>query len=230
MPYPPVTSTTVTVATSPVTITSFTPGDDWYIRWSYLVTNQHLTNRGGEITAAGDISDNIDEFYDTSTVDNVDYLTKPAAPTAALAGTTGSNTAGVHSIKVTFVTENGETEPSDASGNVTVTGAGEDITATVAVCTQSACTARKIYMNTAGGATYYLAATIPNNTGTTATIDVDDVTLATHAAAPSANTSAQADSTALTFDMSSSAGVVSLTATSTSGDWIVKTEQIARII
>jgi hypothetical protein len=219
----------VKVIGSPVTLFSFTPSGNGGIRWAYDADNLGLTGRSGTIHARWDTTDNIAKYFDEATLDTVDYLTAPGAPTAALAGTTGLNTAGAHAVKITFVTAIGETEAGTASGSVTVTGAGEDISLTgIPVSADAACTARKIYMTEAGGAAYKLVDTIANNTATTYTIDCADGSLG--ADAPSANTTAQADSTALSFDVSMAAGVVYLKATSTTGTWTVKTEEIARLI
>jgi len=111
-----------------------------------------------------------------------------------------------------------------------VTGKNDILVTAIPVSADPACTGRYLYMTEAGGSTYYRAATLTNNTATTATIAITDAALAGEAAAPTANTSALADSTYLTFDTSMTGGVVSLTATSTSGDWKVMTSEICRLI
>lgn len=224
-----VTAATVTVATSPVTLYSFTPGKNGGIFWKYIADNLGLTDRSGEIACSWDVTDNITKYFDTSTLDNVDYLTAPGACTPADAGTGSTNTDGVHKIKVTFYTAAGETELG-TEATVTVTG-NDDISITaLPVSTDPACVGRYIYMTEAAGSTYYRTTDVANNTATTATIAVDDTALALLTAAPSSNTSALPDSSYLTFATSMSGGVVSLTATSTSGDWTVMTSEIARLI
>lgn len=119
---------------------------------------------------------------------------KPAsAPTLAENVAAGSITIGNHSVKVTYVTAEGETEPSAAS-NVVAAAGGRKLNVTAIPVAKSYegaefVTGRKVYLNEAGGVTWYLAATINDNTTTTATLDIDDVALALLAAAPSANTS-----------------------------------------
>lgn len=225
-----VTSSSVTVGASPVTLYTFAPNKNGAIFWKYIADNLGLTVRGGEVGCSWDLTDNITQYYDTSTLDNVDYVTAPGACVGADAGTGSTNTDGDHVIKVTFVTAAGETELGTASNTVTVTG-NDDISLTSVPCsTDPAVTRRNIYMTEASGATYYLATYIDDNTTTTATIAISDTNLALAAAAPSANTSALANSTYLTFATSMSGGVVSLTATSTSGTWTVMTSEIARLI
>lgn len=224
-----VTSTSVSVAGSPVTLYSFSPQKNGGIFWKYIVDNLGLTVRSGEIACSWDLTDNITQDYDESTLDNVDYLTAPGACTPAKAASGTTNTDGVHKIKVTYYTAAGETELG-TEASVTVTG-NDDISITaLPVSADPACTGRYIYMTEAAGSTYYRAKTVANNVDTTATVAIADATLVGEAAAPTANTSALADSTYITFATSMSGGVVSLTATSTSGTWTVMTSEIARLI
>lgn len=109
------------------------------------------------------------------------YVNAPGAATIALGAGGSLNTAGVHSVKVTFVSPNGETELGTASGNVTVTGAGEAIELTaIPVSTDPTVTGRNIWMTKAGGAAWYRIAASPviaNNTATTLSISVADASL-----------------------------------------------------
>lgn len=112
----------------------------------------------------------------------------PAAVSVALAGAGAGNVEnGVHGYKVTFVTADGETDPSTnvnvtvvdktANGKVTVSGipTGSELV-----------TARKLYRTLAGAGTWKLLATIPDNTTTTYLDNIADGSLTTNA--PSANT------------------------------------------
>jgi hypothetical protein len=197
-----------------------------------LVDNLGLTDRGGEIMATWDKTDNIVKYLDTATLDNVDYVTAPTPGcTLSLSATGSTCTDGVHRVKCTFYTPAGETEMGTVdSGAVTVASNHNVLVTGIPIATDAACTGRKVYMTTAGTSDYYLAATIANTTVTTATLAISDATLAAAAAGPTANTSALANSSYLTFDVSMAAGTLSLTATSTSGTWTVKTTEIARIL
>lgn len=121
----------------------------------------------------------------------------PTAPTAALASPAapGNVTDGLHSWKVTYVTANGETTPSAASGQVTVADQATNgqVTITIPVSPDYGVTARKVYRTVAGDAgSYLLVGTVANNTATTFTDNVADGSLG--AAAPSANTAGGANS------------------------------------
>jgi hypothetical protein len=215
---------------STVTLCTFKPQKNGGIWWKYIADNLGLTVRSGEISASWDVTDNITKDFDTSTLDNVDYLTAPGACVIADSGTGSTCTNGDHIVKVTFYSAIGETELGTASNTLTLDGA-DDITVTnIPTSTDPACTGRYLYMTEASGSTYYRTTTIANNTANTATISVSDGDLVALTAAPSANTSALADSAGLTFATSMSAGVVSLTATSTEGDWDVLTGEICRLI
>lgn len=125
-------------------------------------------------------------------------LAKPGACVAA-DGAAGNCTVGDHIVKVTYVTAQGETELGTASNTLASAGSKKiELTGlpTLSGAGSELVTGRNIYMTEAGGATFYKvdsgAVTVPtiaNNTATTYTIDVDDVTLAGYAAAPTANTS-----------------------------------------
>jgi hypothetical protein len=213
-----------------VTLCTLKPGRNGGIWWKYVADNLGLTVRSGEIACSWDVTDNITQDFDESTLDNVDYLTAPGACVIADSGTGSTCTNGDHIVKVTFYTAIGETELGTASNTLTLDGA-DDITVTeIPISTDPACTGRYLYMTEASGSTYYRTTTIANNIDTTATISVDDTALALLTGAPTANTTALANSTGLTFDTSMSAGVVSLTATSTEGDWNVLTGEICRLI
>lgn len=226
--YSPQTLSTVTPGTSPVTIATLTPAANGGIWWKYSVDfGPALTGRIGEIFCRFDISDNVTSDFEETTVDTVDYLTAPGAATVAKAASGTTCTDGVHRVKIAFVTAAGTTEMGTASSAVTVTG-NDDITVTdIPVSTDAACTARNIYMTAAGGSDYYYVDQIANNTATTYTIATADASLLV--AGPVVNTSALADSSDLVFSTSMSAGVVSLTATSTTYTWTVKTVENGRI-
>ncbi len=228
----PVKTTTTCAAGTTTTCASFDPGADGKIHWEYFATDG-LTHRSGDIEATWDDSDGTVKYYDESTNDLPDYLTAPGACTLAKAASGTTNTNGDHKVKVTFTTLYGETEAGTASATVTVTGNDDIAVSAIPVSTDSNCTGRNLYMTEAGpGATYYLAKTIANNTATTSTIAIGDVALALEAAAPSANTSAEANTSdlVLSVDMSAALGSVRLRATTTSYAWTVKTQEVARII
>jgi len=228
--YSPQTRNTVTTAASPVTLSTLTPNANGGIWWLYIADNLGLTTRSGEIACSWDLTDNITKDFDTATLDNVDYLTAPGACTGAKAASGTTNTDGTHAMKVTFYTAAGETELGTASNTVTVTG-NDDISLTaIPVSADPACVGRYVYMTENAGSTYYRALSIANNVATTGTIAISDTNLALSTAAPTANTSALADSGDLTFATSMSGGVLSLTATSALGDWTVMTSEICRLI
>lgn len=228
---PTKTANTVTVGTSPVTLYSFAPAANGCITWEYFVDNLGLTDRSGGLRLSWDKTDNICKLSEVSTADNVDYLTAPAPGCTLAKASSGTTcTDGVHRVKCTFYNANGETEMGTIdTGAVTVTGNDDVEVSGIPLCMDAAVTGRKVYMTTAGTTDYYLAATIANNTATTTTLAISDATLITQAAGPTANTTAQADSSALTFTATMSAGTVSLKASSTSGTWTVYTYEIARL-
>lgn len=227
--YGPQTLSTVTPATSPVTIASFKPPANGAVWWKYSVDfGPGLTGRIGEIFCRYDISDNVTSDFEETTVDTVDYLTAPAtAATLTLSSSGSTNTDGAHYVKVTYVTTAGETEGGTASASLTVSGNNDIIVTDIPISLDPACTSRKIYMTAAGGSDYYLVDTISDNKTNTYTIVCADGSLG--AAMPTSNTSALSDSSDLVFSTSMSGGVVSLTATSSTYTWTVKTVEDGRI-
>lgn len=116
-------------------------------------------------------------------------LATPAAP--------GNCTAGAHRVLATFCASAGETQAGEVSAAVTVADAA--VNGQIAVSEipigGALVTSRKLYMTAAGGATYLLAATIANNTATTATLNVADASLG--AQAPTTNTTSDPELSAL---------------------------------
>ena len=114
----------------------------------------------------------------------------PSAPTVALVATpiAGNVNNGAHRYLVTFVTANGETQAGIASATVTVADKAVNGKVLVSSITLggSAVTSRKVYRTLAGGSTFYLLATVANNTDTTYTDNIADASLGV--GAPSANT------------------------------------------
>ena len=125
-------------------------------------------------------------------------LAKPGA-CAGADGAAGLCTVGDHTVKVTYVTAQGETEAGTASATITSAGTVKINLTGIPVLTGAGAelvTGRNIYMNEASGATWYKvdsgAATVPtiaDNTTTTYSVNVADATLAGYVAAPSVNTS-----------------------------------------
>lgn len=110
------------------------------------------------------------------------------APTVTRAGASGLVTVGAHRLAVTFVdADGGETMPGPRSTVVQVDSAANAQIAVSAIpLGGSRITSRKLYMTAADGDTLYLAATLADNTTTTATVNLADASLG--AEAPSANT------------------------------------------
>jgi len=108
-------------------------------------------------------------------------------PTISAAGVTfadgagGSNTAGDHRLKFTAVNPLGETELGTQSGIYTVHTNEKIDVSNIPVSPDPTVTSRNVYATRTGpGATWYLiAGLLPNNTATTCTIDVADVSLVT---------------------------------------------------
>jgi uncharacterized phiE125 gp8 family phage protein len=122
------------------------------------------------------------------------------APTVALAGASGLIDVGAHRLAVTFVdSDGGETTPGPRSIVVQV---DSSVNAQVAVSAipigGSRVVSRRIYMTQADGDALFLAATISNNTATTATVDLADIDLG--AEAPNANTTQDGTITAAIHD------------------------------
>jgi hypothetical protein len=106
--------------------------------------------------------------------------TAPTAPTAALAGAAGNIDNGTHSYKISFVTALGDSTQSVASNVITVvdkTADGQINLTGIPVSTEIGVTSRKIYRTKAGGSTYFLLATIANNTATTYTDNIADASM-----------------------------------------------------
>ncbi len=119
----------------------------------------------------------------------------PTAPTVALVSpaVAGNVDAGAHRYRVTFVTSDGETDGGDISNAVTTIAPVADdpetldVDETVAASQQvrvtnipiggAGVTARKLYRTTAGGSTYFLLATIADNTTTVYTDNIADSSL-----------------------------------------------------
>lgn len=114
----------------------------------------------------------------------------PTAPTAALASpaVAGNVDNGAHRYRVTFVTADGETDGGTVTSAVTVADktVNGQVSLTAIPVGGSAVTARKLYRTTAGGSTYLLLATLSDNTTTTYTDNIADVSLG--AGVPTTNT------------------------------------------
>jgi hypothetical protein len=106
-------------------------------------------------------------------------ITAPGACTAALNGLGGSVDAGTHIYKVTFVTAVGETSLGTASNTVTndASNTQNNLTAIPTGTAGQGVTSRKVYRTKAGGAQYFLLATIANNTTTTLADTTADASL-----------------------------------------------------
>lgn len=113
----------------------------------------------------------------------------PSAVTAALAAPAapGNVNTGVHRYLATFVTVDGETQAGTASSAVTVADSAVNgqVSLTGIPLGGANVTSRKLYRTQAGGSVYYLLATIADNTTTTYTDNIADVSLG--AEAPSTN-------------------------------------------
>jgi len=125
-------------------------------------------------------------------IDTANQEPAPSAPSVTLGSGAGNVDNGAHRYRVTFVTEDGETQGGDISLAVTVIDktANGKIELSGIPLGGSLVTARKIYRTTAGGSVYYLLATIANNTATTYTDNIADASLG--AAVPSDNTTGDA--------------------------------------
>lgn len=116
----------------------------------------------------------------------------PGACAGADDAAAGLVTVGNHLLKVTYVTEDGETDLGTASAAVAAAGAKKLAVSSIPVYSGPGAmrvTGRKVYMTEAGGATYYLVATLTDNTTTTALVNVSDATLVGLPAAPTENLS-----------------------------------------
>lgn len=120
-------------------------------------------------------------------LDSANAEPAPGAPTVALAGAGAGNVnSGAHRYRVTFVTDDGETDGGIVSSAVT-TSAGDGKVAVSAIPTGgSSITSRKLYRTAAGGSTYLLLTTIADNTTTTYADNIADASLG--AGCPTTNT------------------------------------------
>jgi hypothetical protein len=114
-------------------------------------------------------------------------------------GDDGALTAGVYTYKVTFTNAIGETAVGTVSSGVTIGAPATDwkVSLTgIPLGTDATVTGRKIYRTASGGSTYYLVATIADNTTTELTgvnaDNVSDATLITNALEPANSTSSGA--------------------------------------
>lgn len=113
----------------------------------------------------------------------------PGVVTVALAGAGAGNVDnGAHRYRCTFVTADGETEGGDISAAVTVADKTTNgkVALTGIPLGGSFVTSRKLYRTAAGGSTYFLLATVANNTATTYTDNIADASLG--AGIPAVNT------------------------------------------
>lgn len=122
----------------------------------------------------------------------------PNAPSVALAGAGAGNVDnGAHRYRATFVTADGETEGGTISDVVTVADktVNGKVTVSAIPLGGSAVTARKLYRTVAAGSTYFLLATISDNTTTSYTDNIADSSLG--AAVSATNTTADPELTSL---------------------------------
>jgi uncharacterized phiE125 gp8 family phage protein len=130
------------------------------------------------------------DVVDHLRLDESNYELPPSAVTAALASPAapGNVDNGAHRYLATFVTADGETQAGTASAAVTVADktVNGQVMLTAIPLGGAQVTSRKLYRTLAGGSTYYLLATIANNTATTYTDNIADASLG--AEAPSTNT------------------------------------------
>lgn len=113
----------------------------------------------------------------------------PDAPSVALASAGAGNVDnGAHRYRLTFVTADGETDGGTISDAVTVADktANGKVTVSNIPLGGSQVTARKLYRTAAAGSTYFLVATISDNTTTSYTDNIADASLGV--AVPSSNT------------------------------------------
>ncbi len=119
--------------------------------------------------------------------------TAPTAPTIALVTTgTGNCSNGAHSVRITFITAEGETQQGAVSSNVTVDSTHKQISlSAIPTGTSGVVTGRNVYMSkvVTNGITWFRVTsgtTLADNTTTTLTINIADTSL--NAAAPLINT------------------------------------------
>ena len=111
---------------------------------------------------------------------------KGVAPTAVLSAVAGAVTAGDHYVKMTAITDAGESSPGNVSALVVADGSHRIDVSGIPVLAGSV-TGYNLYMNEAGGTVYYLVNATPITT-TTYALNIDDATLITNAVAPADST------------------------------------------
>ncbi len=181
---------------------------------SFVKTNEGLQSSnfatgsaGWKITNTGNAEFNSISLYSNSTnaiiVDyGSDILLKeggdvkfttvdaPTACTVALITTAGNVDAGTHYYAVTYVNDSGETELGTASNTVTNDATNQQNALTsIPTSPSGSVISRNIYRTKAGGADYYLLATIADNSTTTYTDNIADVSLTGGVANSNGNTS-----------------------------------------
>ena len=132
----------------------------------------------------------IAELMMATRIDASNVEPAPGVITAALASPVapGNIDNGAHRYLATFVTADGETQGGTVSAAVTVADktVNGQVGLTAIPLGGALVTSRKLYRTAAGGSTYFLLATIANNTATTYTDNIADASLG--AQAPTSNT------------------------------------------
>jgi len=106
---------------------------------------------------------------------NFTYVTKPTAPTVALAGVAGLVPVGTHWYYVTYVTADGETDMTRTAASITVASAANaQVIVTIPISSDPRVIARKIYRSVASVVGGFLA-TVADNTTTTYTDNIATV-------------------------------------------------------
>lgn len=133
----------------------------------------------------------VQELKDHAKLDTNGHEPAPGAPTVALAGAGAGNLSnGVYRWRVTVVTADGESEAGAISDAVTVADNSADGKGALTNIPLggAAVTSRRLWRTKADGSTYFLLATLADNTTTSYTDNVADASLG--AEAPSSNTTA----------------------------------------
>lgn len=112
-----------------------------------------------------------------ATINSGVKVSTPSACSIAAGSVSGSLSAGNYSYKVTYVTNFGETGASAASNVVAAAASSSMIVSSIPVWTDNNVISRKLYRTTAGGSTYFLCATIADNSTTTYTDTLADGSL-----------------------------------------------------
>lgn len=94
-----------------------------------------------------------------------DYVTKPIAPTLALAGLAGNVPVGTNYYYITYVTADGETEFGNSANITVASAANAQVNVTLPVSSDPKVIARKIYRGTSTAVAGFLA-TVSDNTTT----------------------------------------------------------------